>query len=241
MGRPVAARGPGPSSPGKRRRGNELAGDPVEHVKESALVRLHQDLACASVDLDIGKDAIAERYRSPTNRRALPGNATPVRRCPDSQPGWNIHKGCRSPMPRGFPAMAHRCRCRRKSGWLPDRRTGCPTPNLPRRISTTRPPRFWRPSRVRIFERLRGIAGNRVEAPHFTASVDIESGEESAMRCELGAGKPDDHLVLHDARSHGERVSRRVFREDSRGPEVPVAASSATNLPSRTGTMTLPS
>ena len=39
----------------KRRRRNELAGDAIDHVEEAVLVRLHDDLALAAVDRDVGQ------------------------------------------------------------------------------------------------------------------------------------------------------------------------------------------
>src|SRR5262249_33693636 len=79
-------------------------------------------------------------------------------------------------------------------------------------------PRFCGFFECGIFERLRRISGNGVEAPHFTAGVDIKGREETAVWSELGAGEPDDHLVLDNARSHCERVTRRVLRQNSSRP-----------------------
>ena len=102
-------------------------------------------------------------------------------------------------------ATVRRCRCRRRRGprrvirhAVPHRAAAADLPPLPvpgRRGFLHR----------RILERLRRIAGHRVEAPGATAGHRVVRGEESARRA-IAAARADDHFPLGDARRHRDRV-----------------------------------
>ena len=117
MGRPVSDVAPSPIHRRKRRRRNELAGDPVEHIKEASLVRLHQNLARAPVHLDIGKEQLLDAIEVPRiagHRLVMPHEISVIRI--HSQDGTYIKVVHASGIAAALQAMAHRYRCRRKSG-----------------------------------------------------------------------------------------------------------------------------
>src|SRR5262249_11110491 len=68
-------------------------------------------------------------------------------------------------------------------------------------------------------ERLRGIAGHRVEAPRERSALRVV-GREVAAHAELGAAVADQHLALHHARGAGDGVGP-VRIHGQRLPELP--------------------
>ena len=186
----------------------------IDHVEEAVLGRLHQHLAHAAVERQVGQHdrlrarvvPVVGRRRSGSARRTRPSPAGSRRSSRDT--GCRRRRGCAVRA-----TTASRCRCRCRAGRVRGRRPCRPTACRHRRTSTTRRSTSWRRVSIASFSNAEArIAGHGPEAPHLLAGLRVV-GRHEAANAELRSAAAGDHPALDDARRARDAVVVGLARD----------------------------
>ena len=212
----VDAGGPGHLGEGLGR--DQLPGRPVQDIEEAVLRRLHQHLALAALDLQVGQDdrlgrgvvpGVARRGLIPPDHVAVVGPEGDDRREVEVVAAARA-AGLARPGRAVADAEVEQVQLRVVDDGVPDRAAAAadlPPAAVPGRGGA---------GHGGVLEGLGRVAGHGVEAPALLAGLGVIGGDVAAD-AELGAAVADDHHPLGDPRRAGDGVG--LLRVD--GPHLP--------------------
>ena len=206
----------GPGDRGERVCRDQMTGLPIEHVKETVLVRLDQHLARLTGDGEIGQHELLIRVVVPFLTRCsliVPGVGPGIRVDRDDRGQEQIVALAGTAIrlvPLGTVADAEVDKIERGivGNRVPDRAAAAELPPIPE-------PGFCRHRKRGCLERLRWISGHGVEPPIKGAGFCIVGGQIAA-HSEFVTAVADQHPALDHTRCHGDRVRLgRVDRQNA--------------------------